>query len=95
VSDNLEAAVLCANLAELRKQVADLTAENERLRDEVKAWPVRALNNALKVREELNEVRVALKAANDHLEYCNFGDSWEREGTGPLKEQIAKALTPS
>jgi hypothetical protein len=36
----------------------------------------------------------ALKAARDHLEYCGYGDSWEREcaQASGLENQIKKAV---
>lgn len=36
----------------------------------------------------------ALKAAGDHLEYCGYGDSWERECADAegLPEKIQEAL---
>lgn len=41
---------------------------------------------------DLKTVLDALQKASDHLEYCGYGDSWEREGTGPLRQEIAYAL---
>ena len=40
-------------------------------------------------------LRVALRAAEQHLEYCGYGDKWEREcaKSAKLPEQIANALT--
>lgn len=34
----------------------------------------------------------ALQAAKDHLEYCGYGDSWERECAEGLSDQIEEAL---
>lgn len=36
----------------------------------------------------------ALKAARDHLEYCNYGDNWESECAreANLPEQISEAI---
>jgi hypothetical protein len=36
----------------------------------------------------------ALAAANDHLDYCGYGDKWERECAvaAKLEEKIAAAL---
>lgn len=36
----------------------------------------------------------ALEAAQDHLEYCGYGDNWERECAreNKLEEKIEKAL---
>ena len=44
--------------------------------------------------EEIQQVVDALKAASDHLEYCGYGDNWERECAvdDNLPEQIAAAL---
>ena len=40
------------------------------------------------------ELLEALKAASDHLDYCGYGDSWERECAveAGLKKQIAAAI---
>lgn len=37
----------------------------------------------------------ALEAARDHLEYCGYGDSWERECAeeSKLAEQISAAIS--
>lgn len=37
----------------------------------------------------------ALEAARDHLEYCGYGDSWERECAeeSKLAEKIAVAIS--
>lgn len=48
---------------------------------------------AEKAVEEIERLTAALKAASDHLEYCGYGDAWEREGTEGLRNQIADALT--
>ena len=42
----------------------------------------------------LKEVIEALQEANDHLEYCGYGDSWERECAidGGLDKKIEAAL---
>jgi hypothetical protein len=37
-------------------------------------------------------LRDLLSEAYDHLEYCGWGDSWERECAGDLPERIAKAI---
>ena len=52
----------------------------------------RALLDALDAADAL---RVALRAAEQHLEYCGYGDKWEREcaKSAKLPEQIANALT--
>ena len=34
----------------------------------------------------------ALIAARDHLDYCGYGDSWERECSEGLPQQIEEAL---
>ncbi len=38
------------------------------------------------------ELLAALKEAQAHLEYCGYGDPWEREGTGPMAGRIADAI---
>jgi len=44
--------------------------------------------------EELKRLREALEAARDHLDYCGYGDEWERgcARDSYLEEQIAWAL---
>ena len=44
--------------------------------------------------KSITKVVEALKAASDHLEYCGYGDNWERECAvdSGLPEQIAEAL---
>lgn len=44
--------------------------------------------------QEIQQVVTALKAASDHLEYCGYGDAWEREcaTTEGLPKQIEDAL---
>ena len=49
---------------------------------------------------ELENLVYALREARDHLNYCGYGDSWEREcamdtSNGPnLPTQIEEALKP-
>ena len=40
------------------------------------------------------KLRAALQAAKEHLEYCGYGDKWEREcaEASKLEEQIDEAL---
>ncbi len=42
----------------------------------------------------LNALLDALKAASDHLDYCGYGDSWERECAyeSKLPQQIEEAI---
>jgi hypothetical protein len=44
--------------------------------------------------EKLAHVRSALAKASEHLDYCGYGDSWERECAiaGKLEETIQNAL---
>lgn len=44
--------------------------------------------------EKIKLLREALQEASDHLDYCGYGDSYEREGArgSKLPETIAKAL---
>ena len=46
------------------------------------------------LQEEVRQLREALQKAKEHLEYCNYGDSWERECAynDKLPEKIEKAL---
>ena len=43
----------------------------------------------------IEELISALKAASEHLDYCGYGDSWEREcaQSSKLPQQIESALT--
>ena len=45
-------------------------------------------------KEKITLLREALKAAQDHLDYCGYGDSWERECAeiAGLPAQIEKTL---
>lgn len=45
-------------------------------------------------KEQLSQILEALKAASDHLDYCGYGDSWEREcaQASKLEERVASAL---
>ena len=38
--------------------------------------------------EELKLCKKLLKEAYDHLEYCGYGDSWERECSEQLQEDL-------
>jgi hypothetical protein len=49
-------------------QARDRAIETKRLQDE----------NA-RLRAALTQTREALSDARDHLDYCGWGDSWERE----------------
>lgn len=42
--------------------------------------------------EDIIKLRAALKAAGEHLDYCGYGDAWERECSQGLSVTIAKAL---
>ena len=46
------------------------------------------------MKEKITEIREALEAAVSHLEYCGYGDSWEREGAEAQKlpERLEKAI---
>ena len=50
-------------------------------------------NTALKA--QVNELREALQLASDHLDYCGYGDSYERECAreSKLEEKIEQALS--
>jgi len=37
---------------------------------------------------ELNKIKRLLKAAYDHLEYCGWGDAWERECSEDLRKEL-------
>jgi hypothetical protein len=50
--DAFNEAVYLATIAELRRQNEALLAANEKLQKELNAWPMRALDNALKARED-------------------------------------------
>jgi hypothetical protein len=42
----------------------------------------------------IKELREALTDARDHLQYCGYGDKWEREcaQSAKLPQQIQKAI---
>ncbi len=40
----------------------------------------------------IEKLMKALEAAQYHLEYCGYGDKWERECAEGLPEQIDEAL---
>ena len=42
--------------------------------------------------EKIKQLHEALQAASDHLDYCGWGDSWERECAEPIMKQVADAL---
>ena len=47
-------------------------------------------------RDKLENIINALKEASDHLDYCGYGDSWERgvnDGDDPLNKKIEEALS--
>ena len=46
--------------------------------------------------DKLESIVDALQEASDHLDYCNYGDIWERcvnEGDDPLSKRIKQALS--
>lgn len=49
------------------------------------------------LQEKYKQVREALRRAQSHLEYCSYGDAWEREcaDATTLPEIIKKALDES
>lgn len=74
-----------ANLELLRRQNAELIAENEKLRIRLAAWPGRATSQALTVRERvITPALVALKAARTCLEIdCAIAPTERGEIHGP------------
>lgn len=44
------------------------------------------------VLQERDELKECLQKAQEHLDYCGWGDAWEREGTRPLQDRITAAL---
>jgi hypothetical protein len=38
--------------------------------------------------DELEQLKRLLRAAYDHLEYCGWGDTWERECSAELREEL-------
>lgn len=45
------------------------------------------------LRIQNEKLKDALQSASAHLDYCGYGDSWERQGTEGLEEQIKEALS--
>jgi hypothetical protein len=46
----------------------------------------------VKLQKQVAQLREVLQAASDHLDYCGYGDAWERECAGDLEERISEAL---
>ncbi len=42
--------------------------------------------------ETIKALVKALEAARDHLDYCGYGDSWERQCAEDLPDEIETAL---
>ncbi len=42
-------------------------------------------------KEKIKVLRTALQDASDHLDYCGYGDSWERECA--IEEGLEKKIT--
>jgi len=40
------------------------------------------------VKTELKKVKRLLKEVYEHLNYCGWGDSWEREGSKDLQKEL-------
>lgn len=60
-------AVRDANLRGLRKQNAELLAENDKLKRQLAAWPVRALEHALAIRETVSRESLdSFRAQRNH-----------------------------
>lgn len=45
----------------------------------------------MKAEQVIKILSAALEAAHAHLQYCGYGDSWEREGWQKLDKQIVNA----
>ncbi len=50
--------------------------------------------SALELQQQIKILRDALEAAKNHLEYCGYGDRWERECASEegLPQKIEQAL---
>lgn len=46
-------------------------------------------------RDIIEELREALEAAEGHLDFCGYGDSYERSCAGDVPNKIEKALENS
>jgi len=44
------------------------------------------------LQNRVRELESTLQDASDQLDYCGYGDSWERECAGDLPQRIAKTL---
>lgn len=42
---------------------------------------------------EFKEPLALFKEASDHLDYCGYGDSWERECAGDLRDRVQDMLS--
>lgn len=43
-------------------------------------------------REHINAVFELLKEAQDHLDYIGYGDKWEREVSGDLRDRLNSVM---
>jgi hypothetical protein len=55
-------------------------------------WSSDVLEIDVEEKTLVQQLREALEAAQAHLEYCGYGDSWEREVSQGLPQQIQAAL---
>ncbi len=61
---------------------------------ELKSLAFELVDLARRLEREVTLLRTALQAASDHLDYCGYGDKWERECAqeSKLPENIARVL---
>lgn len=72
-------------------EVSKEFGQTEQLRERIRGIVIGEMNERSKLEKELYE---ALQAAQCHLEYCGYGDSWERECASEqkLEQKIQNAL---
>jgi len=49
---------------------------------------VHEYNEMAKLIRERDEAYTLIRALTDHLDYCGWGDSWEREVSEPLQRMV-------
>jgi hypothetical protein len=74
--------------------LADRSAERKHFYDAGKSQAEAQIAEA-GIKKELGKVKRLLRDAFDHLEYCGYGDSWERECAEGLKKELTEYFKES